>query len=394
MPTNVITASGIQIESFAQIVNDIQNGTSSAPGFFQIYGPSINISSNSPDGQMINIFAVSKQNMLNLCVQIYNSFDPDQALGIALDNVSQYCGITRKGGLYTQVVVTVTVSQNLNLSGQDTSTPYTVQDGNGNQYQLITSASLTTGANNLNFQAVDIGFIQVQPNTITTAVTIIAGVTSINNGSTPYQIGTNQETDANFRLRRQASVSTPAQASIDGLYGALNDLPNMSDAEVYENDTSSTVNGIPAHGIWVVVNGGTPVQIAQLIYNYRCMGTPMKGSQSYVITQADGTNVTMYWDNVVLQNLYVTAFLQTLDGSSINISAITASLVLDWLFTLNQSADITTLSNYLRSINPELVCSALGVSTDGIHFYNVVTPSSQQNQFVLLAANINLQLYP
>jgi hypothetical protein len=391
---NQITANGISIESFSQIVSDIQNGTSSAPGFLQIYGPNINLASNSPDGQMINIFAVSKLDMLNLCVAIYNSFDPDQAVGISLDNVSQYCGITRKGGIYTQVVITVTVSQNLNLSGQDTSTPFTVQDGNGNQYQLINSASLTTGANNLNFQSTFIGFIQVQPNTITTAVTIIAGVTSVNNGSTPYQIGSNQETDSNFRLRRQASVSTPAQATVDGLYGALNDLPNMSNAEVYENDTGSIVNGIPANGIWVVVNGGTPAQIAQLIYDYRCMGTPMKGSQSYVITQDDGTNVTMLWDNVVLQDLYLTAFLQTLDGSSINITQITNTLISEWLFTLNQSADITTLSNYLRSINPQLVCSALGVSIDGINFFNVVSPSSQQNQFQLIAANINFQLYP
>lgn len=391
---NQITANGIQIETFDQIVSDILNGTPSAPGFYQIYGPNINVASNSPDGQMINIFALAKQDMLNLCVSIYNSFDPDQAVGIALDNISQICGITRKGGIYTQVAITVTVSQNLNLSGLDTSTPYTVQDGNGNQFQLITSASLTTGANILNFQAQNIGFIQVLPNTITTPVTIIGGVLSVNNAGAPYQVGSNQETDSNFRLRRQASTSFPALGALNGMYAGLNNLSGVAGAEVYENMTNATVNGIPAHGIWVVINGGTAAQIADVIYNRRTLGCPMKGSQSYVITQADGSTVTMYWDNVVFQNLYVTAFLQSISGSSINLTAIKNALAVNWLFSINEPADISSLNLQIRAINPDVVCSGLGVSTDGINYYNIVNPTSQQNQFVLTTAHINLQLYP
>ncbi len=253
---------------------------------------------------------------------------------------------------------------------------------------------MTIGLNSLDFQSVALGFIQVLPNTIITAVTIIAGVTSVNNPEGAYQVGSNQETDANFRLRRQASTATPAQGEVDGLYGGLNNLSSVNNANVYENDTNGVVNGIPAHGIWVVTNGGGDQEIADLIYKYRAMGVPMKGSQSYVITQANGTMVTMYWDEVVFQDLHVVAYLQSLNGTGINLDAIKNGLVANWQFKINESATIAQLNDQIRRIDPNVICSGLGVSSDGITYVNVLAPSSQQNQFVLEFANIILNIYP
>ncbi|CAM5998848.1 unnamed protein product [Sphagnum balticum] len=392
-----ITATGPQIDTLPQVVSDILNGTSTVQGFYQIYGPSIQVGSNSPDGNIINIFALSKIDMENFGVGIYQAMDPDEAVGIALDNDAQYCGITRKAGTYTLVSIAVVVSQSLNLNGLDLvygAQPYTIQDGNGNQYNLIASIAVTTGTYNLNFQAANIGAVQAAANTITTPVTILAGVTSVNNPAVPYQVGTNQETDANFRMRRQASTSFPAQGELDGLYAGLNDSPNIIGANVYENNTGSPVNGIPANGIWAVVNGGTAAAIAQILYNRRSAGTPMKGSQTYNITQANGVIVTMKWDNVVLQTLYVTAFLQSIPGQSINTTAIAAYLVANWNFLINQPADIATMIGLIAQAQEGVVASAAGVSSDNVNFYNVLAPSSQQNQWQLLAANITLNLYP
>lgn len=389
-----ITANGPQIDTYSQAVSDILNGTSVAPGFYQIYGPTINVASNSPDGQMINIFATSKIDMENFGVQIYSAMDPDEAIGIALDNSGAYSGTPRKAGVYTQVIIQVVASTGINLSGLDTSNPYTVQDGNGNQYQLLTSATLSAGSNNLTFQAANIGFIQVVPNTIMTPVTIVAGVVSVNNSAGASQVGSNQETDANYRLRLQASRSFPSQGSLDGLYAGLNQLSNMNNANVYENDTASSVNGIPANGIWVVVDGGTPSQIAQVIYNRRNLGVPMKGSQTYVITRPNGSTITMKWDNVVFQTLYLTAFVQSITGAAINTTAIAAYIAANWNFTINEPANIATLSALISAAQPGVVGSALGVSSDNVHFFNVLNPSSQQNQFSLSAVNITLNIYP
>lgn len=388
---NQIDANGIQINTYEQNVSDIVNGNGSAPGLIQIYGSDINISSNSPDGQMVNIYALAELDNLQFCVAIYDSFDPDQAVGVALDSISQIAGLARKAGTYTKVAVTVTVNTGLNLNGLDTSTPYTIQDGNGNQFQLIVSASLTTGANILNFQAVNIGALQVLANTITSPVTIIPGVTTVNNASTPYQVGVNQETDSNFRIRRQYSTAFPANGELQALLAGLNSISGIIQAVVYENMTNSTnADSVPAHNIWVITDGGAAVDIANAIYNYRPMGIGMYGGTSYVLTQVDGSTITINYDTAVSQNLYLEATLTSINGSSIDQAAIKTALVANWIFGINQAADISTLDAQIRAINPNVVCSSLGVSANGSSWVNLLSPTVKKNKFVLSTARITL----
>ena len=156
MSSNQIDSNGIQIQNFEEILLDIVNGTVEIPGLKQIYGSDINVDSNTPDGQLINIFALAKSDILNLIVQSYNSKDPDQAVGVALDAVSQLCGIVRQGGSFTKVKINVTTDRSLNLNGQDTVSPFTVSDGNGNLFQLIDTTSVSSGTTLLDFQAVNI----------------------------------------------------------------------------------------------------------------------------------------------------------------------------------------------------------------------------------------------
>lgn len=388
---NQITAAGIEIETYAQVVNNIVNGSSSSPGMVQIYGSDINIGSNTPDGQMINIYALSKIDILNLCVAIYNSFDPDQAVGISLDRIAQIAGLTRKAGTYTKVVIDVVTNANINLNGLDTSTPYTIQDSTGNQFNLITSASLTTGSNALNFQAAAIGFIQVLANTLTVPVTIVAGVVTVNNATTPYEVGTNQETDANFRLRRQASTAFPAQGPLKSLYAGLNSLTGVVQGVVYENITNAVDgDGIPAHGIWVVMDGGTAEDIGETIYAYRNLGVPMAGAETYTITQVDGSTIDMKYDEVVEQDLYLEATLVSITGSAIDRDAIKAALVTNYVLGIYEPADVSTLNQQIRAINPDVVCSLLGVSDDDITYVNLLSPASKQNKFVLATSRITL----
>jgi len=389
--SNQITAAGIQIETFEQIVANITNGTSDTPGLIQIYGADINVASNSPDGQMINIYALSKMDILNLCVAIYNSMDPDQAVGVSLDRIAQISGLTRKPGTYTQVAIDVVTNQSVNLNGLDTSTPFTIQDSNGNLFYLITSASLSSGTTSLSFQSAAIGFIQVLANTLTTPVTIVAGVVSVNNPAVPTQVGTNQETDANFRLRRQASTAFPAQSSLKALFSGLNSLVGVTEAVVYENTTNAVdADGIPAHGIWVVTDGGTAALIGETIYTYRNLGIPMKGTLTYVITQVDLSTITMQYDSAVNENLYLQATLVSISGSAIDRTAIKEALVTNYILGIYDPADVSTLNIQIRAINPDVVCSGLGVSNDGVTWVNLLSPLSKKNKFVLSTARITL----
>ena len=144
--------------------------------FQETYGSSINISSDTPDGQSINNFIQTNLDVEDLVSQIYTSFDPDQAFGVVLDQRCAINGIQRQGGTYTVTPITIVTTQSANFYGLDqTAQPvYTVQDNAGNEWELqTTQIGLAAGTNVLNFQAANPGAVLTVPNTITIPITIV-----------------------------------------------------------------------------------------------------------------------------------------------------------------------------------------------------------------------------
>src|SRR5579872_1610275 len=132
---STIDQTGLTIEPNAQIVADL------VLDYQNIYGSDISVSSNSPDGQLINIQAQMISDYLELLDSIYNSFSPANAFGTQLDQRVALNGIQRKQGTFTQAQVLVTFSAAVTLPGLDQTavTPFTVADNSGNQFQLVTT---------------------------------------------------------------------------------------------------------------------------------------------------------------------------------------------------------------------------------------------------------------
>lgn len=395
MSANIIDANGISIQTYAEILTDLLNGTDQTPGFLQIYGSDINVDQNSPDGQMINIFALSKQDILNLIVQDYDSKDPDQAVGVALDAIAGLAGLHRQGGTFTRTAVLVTTDRNVNLSGLDnpSPTPYTISDNNGNLFYLIEGISLSAGATSLNFQSATIGFVQISPNTLTQPVTIIPGVVSVNNPDVPFSIGENQETDAAFRLRRQKSTAVPGQGFLQSLFGGLNTLDGLLEAKIYENNTNSTdAFTVPAHSIWVIVDGGTDDDVANMIYRYRNAGCGMKGDEVVNVTQVDGTTFPIRFDRAVYEDLYIQFSLTSLDGNAIDADSIKTYLVENYILGINDIADTTSIIALVKAINPNVLVTLSGVSATGYSYQDDISPTDIKNRFIVTTDKIDITI--
>lgn len=388
MSKNYIDGAGIHTETYAETVAALQ------AAFRSIYGADINLDSNTPDGQLIGIFALAKQDFLALITQDYNSKDPDQAVGAALDGICALCGIYRKGGTYTKVTVTITTDRAVELAGLDTSdTPFTVADQNGNQFYLLETNSIAAaGSYNLNFRAKDIGAVQVQTGTITTAVTVVLGVTAITNAGGAYEDGVDQETDAQLRVRRQKSTSMPAQGFLSSLRAGILSLDGVTSCLIFENNTGDAdVNSVPGHSIWVIVDGGTDADIANTIYKYRNAGCGMKGTEIVQVTQADGSVFTIYFDRADQVNLRVRFSISVIGGGSYDADFLKSQLALLYQLGIFDPADITTVAALVKGINPSLVASDIAVSKNGTDWEtDLVYPDSKQDRFVLTAANITI----
>lgn len=296
----IIGPNGISLPSQSDLLNTLLNGTSDGtPGLFAIYGADINVDSNSPDGQRLNIIAQIIADLYDYAGQIYTSMDPDQAIGTQLDSRCAINGVIRQGGTYTEQNIVVVVSQAVTLPGLDTAplAPFTVADANGNQYQLLTTYNFSgAGTATLAFQAALVGNITSSLNTITNTVTELLGVTSVNNPAAPTVAGLNQETDAALRIRRAASVELPSKGYLQGLIGAITDITGVAQVNIYENDTNTTdANGIPPHSIWIVVDAPSSLntQIGQAIYVKRNAGPGWKngGTGATATPTISGTGI-------------------------------------------------------------------------------------------------------
>jgi hypothetical protein len=310
-----------------------------------------------------------------------------------LDSIAQLCGIIRQGGSSTQVNVVLTATQAVNLTGLDNSTenPFTVSDANGNQFNLMISQTIATaGTHSYAFQSVNVGYIQVLPNTITTIVTITPGIAAANNPAVPTLNGQDQETDAVFRIRRQQSVSLPAQGSFYGLYAGLLTIAGLTEAVVYVNHTGSTdAKGVPANSIWVITDGGAAADIGNMIYKYLNLGCGMYGTTSVSITQVYGTNFIAVYSTAQYQSFYAQMKLTSKLGLSINTPAVASYLASNYILGIYQPADITSMASLLHVYSSDLIMSNAGVSLSAGSYGSSVWPSAYTNKLTIAAGNIS-----
>lgn len=360
---NQIDANGLQVATRAELVAQFTTD------FQTIYGADIDLSSNSPDGQMMNIFIQAMLDLEDLLVQIYNMFDPDNAIGVILDQRVAINGIQRQAGTFTVQNITVVTSQALNIYGADQAVQpvFTVSDSAGNQYELITTQFIAAaGSYVCAFQAVNPGAVQSAINTITIPVTIVLGVSSVNNPTTYTSLGINEESDAVLKIRRQKSVSLASQGYLAGLLAALENISGVTSAFVYENvsDTPDG-DGVPGHSIWVIVGGSAAAaDIAEAIYAKRNAGCGMFGSESYTITQVDGSPFIVTWDMVVSQNLFIAFTATSIDGvNPPNLAAIRAQLPTIFLPEVFQEQNINAVATAVQQIDDNCLVTNAGLST-------------------------------
>ncbi len=388
---STIGPTGLVIESLSDLVASLTAQMQA------IYGSDINVNSNSPDGQLLNIFCQTAEDTLELIQSVYNSFGYMTAYGTQLDQRLAILGLTRKQGSNTTTPVLVTVNQALTLYGVDqTAQPvFTLVDLTGNQWQLVTTHVFSgSGSSSLTFQAVTIGAIGVTANTITQQVTTVLGVTSINNPDpTGTVIGVPEENDTQFKVRAAQSFALASTGPADAVEAALDNEPDVTDAYVIENFTGDVVNTVPAHSLWCIVNGGDPADIAQAIYAKRGPGCGMKGSQTYTITRPNGTTFTAQWDDAISQPLYIKFGIIWRGAIALDNATIISNLAAALSYKLGVSPSVGDIVTAMATIAPTAIIifgTNQGVSRDNVTFESITDPTTSQYYFTVAEGNITI----
>lgn len=385
--TSFVDSLGLHTDTATDIITNLEDG------FKAIYGTNINLDANSPDAQMINLFAQAKIDLLELVQNVYSSFDPNQASGAVLDQRVSINGIKRRGSTLTRTYVDVTTDRILTLLGMDTSgTPFTISDGSGTLFVLESTVTTINGVNSLIFSASESGNVQTTIGALTQIETITLGVISVTNPASPFTQGVDEETDTQLRTRRQTSVSLPAIGALDATQAAIFAVDNVVDAVVYENVTNATdIYSTPAHSIWAIVDGGTNLDVANAIYAKRNAGCGMRGAVQQSITQVNGVPFVVKFDRPVYEDLYVSITLTALKTThTIDANYLKNAIYNQIIYKIYEPADFTAITTLIKTLDPLAVVTLGGVSKTAGSYTGFVYPTTIQNRFILSLSRITI----
>lgn len=382
---NILDENGLQLYTQEELVTLFETE------FKNIYGNDVNLDSDSPDGQWINIMVQVMLDYGDLLLQVYNSFDPDNAIGRTLDRRVSFNGVQRQGGTFSRTDITVTVSQKVTLYGldQEDNTIYTVSDDEGNEWQLLTTVTINAGAHVLSFQSSVSGEVLTTLNTITTPVTIVLGVDSVNNPTAQSLIGTDIESDFDLKIRRRKSVSLSSRGFLESMIAELENVEGVTSVSVYENTSGTTdADGIPSHSMWAILSGNfTDEDVANAIYRKRDGGLGMKGDESYLVTRGDGSLFEIKWDEVETVEVFVEINLESIDGSILDYEGIRSAIPEQYIPEVYETVNTNRLAEIVNSVDDNALITSSGFSEVLAGPYeSKLTPSLKKFQYIIVEA--------
>lgn len=378
--TATISSTGISAPAYNDVLSGLQSQVQG------IFGSDTVLTSDSQEGQLVAIFAQVISDSNDTAISVYNSFSPAFAQGAGLSSVVKINGITRLTATNSTCNVLITgVAGTIINNGS-------ANDTTGNTWNLPTQVIIpSTGSITVLATAQNVGSIYATIGTITTIATPTLGWQSVTNTSNAT-LGSPVETDAELRIRQSISTSTGAVAINNSIAAAVANVPGVIQSVLYENSTGSPdANGVPAHSICVVTNGGSPIAICNAIASKKTPGTGTYGSTSETVS-IGGTSTVINYYPAVIQTLSATITIHALPGYTSTMGANCEQALINFITGLEIGSQVylTAAQGACLGSNYHLVSIAFGINGGPQSVADVTIPFNGLASLTL--ANIILAL--
>ncbi|HEL9837076.1 baseplate J/gp47 family protein [Klebsiella pneumoniae] len=367
-----VTAEGISAPDYQTVLDTIT-------GYFQqIYGSDAYLDPDSKDGQMVALVALAIHDANNTAISVYRSFSPSTALADALTSNVKINGITRRAATNS------TVDELIEGEAGTLITNGSVKDANGIIWNLPAQV------------AIGIDGTVIATATCSVAGAVAAPAGSVNKINTPTRgwvsatnpqaatVGVAAETDAELRVRQSQSVALASLTPFDAVDGAIANVEGVTRHKLFENDTEVTdVNGLPAHSISAVVEGGDATVIANTIRSVKGQGVSTFGMTAVVITDRYGNPYTIRFSRPVDVPVFVSITLRALTGYTSDVGDEMKAAVASYINSL-AIGDSVLLSRVYSPAN-------LGVVSGGnARYYDIMELLIGRSADSVAAANLTV----
>ncbi|EPJ5456319.1 TPA: baseplate J/gp47 family protein [Klebsiella pneumoniae] len=367
-----VTAEGISAPDYQTVLDTIT-------GYFQqIYGSDAYLEPDSKDGQLVALVALAIHDANNTAISVYRSFSPATALGDALTSNVKINGITRRAATNS------TVDELIEGEAGTLITNGSVKDANGIIWNLPAQV------------AIGIDGTVIATATCSVAGAVAAPAGSVNKINTPTRgwvsatnpqaatVGVAAETDAELRVRQSQSVALASLTPFDAVDGAIANVEGVTRHKLFENDTEVTdANGLPAHSISAVVEGGDATVIANTIRSVKGQGVSTFGMTAVVVTDRYGNPYTIRFSRPVDIPVFVSITLRALTGYTSDVGDEMKAAVASYINSL-AIGDSVLLSRVYSPAN-------LGVVSGGnARYYDIMELLIGRSADSVAAANLTV----
>ena len=316
-----ITETGYQIKTANEWYDDEKKR-------YQAISPNWNLDPSTPDGLKLATDSEIWATLDELSQLSYNSKDPSKATGLQLDILTYLTtGSPRQLGSFSTVTMELTgldgtlVAKGTLFESTVDGSQWSTDEGivvDGGDPTLPPSNLVSATCTQRGATAAAIG-------DISKIVSPIAGLDSATN-STVATIGTDPETDAQLRERRQKSVAISGNNQTDNIFSSIAVANGVAEVKIYENFSSTTdvETTVPAHSLGIVVRGGDDDDVALAIYTKKNPGCGLasftnSNNQSLAVTKSVTSPVTGNVANITFNrpeavDIYINCSIQD-DGT-------------------------------------------------------------------------------
>lgn len=308
-----VTREGFEAKRLADVLSDgqAQLATIIDPATGQTLQP--DFASSDPAMQVVKVPLDGVATAWEALALVFEQFDPNKAVGASLSALVQLNGISRQPAVASTVTLTLTGTPSALI-------PAGTLIGNAaNTSQWATDNAVAIGLGGtvtVEATCTVIGPVEAGAGTLTNIVTPVAGLTAVTNIAAA-NIGRDEETDTDLRLRRQRSTLAPSASPVESVYGNLANLPGVTFARVYVNNTlSPDGRGIPGKSVAAVVVGGSDDDIAFELLARTGVTASWFGTTSKTLSDAQGTAYVIRWTRPTPVPIYVALNITVTDATA------------------------------------------------------------------------------
>lgn len=336
---NFVTNRGVIVPDTSTVLSDTQDE------FKELFGDELDVTPETPQGRLIELIARCKIFVLQTAAASSNVFNLNKASGFGLDDLGSLFLLERHPATYTTTSVVVG-----GVAGTIVPAGTRIQSTDGNIF--VNSEDYVIGSPiNAVFRAEKTGEVACPANTLTIILDAVNGMETVNNPASPI-LGTEQESDTDFRNRIRVSLNVNSISVISAIKANLEALSGVKGTFLYDNysDNSVAVDSItvPAHSILAVVDGGDPARIAQVLYDKKTIGTGYCSTttdpditivEQTVLDQITGNSYTVRFARPRIVNIAVEITVARQDYTGNDLESDIKQAIIDWALGENPDVD-------------------------------------------------------